>query len=195
MRGQSAERSYQSEAIRRVIVKKKFSLCAAVIGAACAAVPAWGQVATGGAYTLDQAVIANGGGGPSTAGNYGVTGTAGQAPIANSNGPQYAVRGGFWSQAPLAPTAALAGIGGRVVRDKEIGIKGVVVELSGGTLSSPRRTLTNNMGYFTFDDIEVGQSYFLTVTSKKYSFANGTRAFTLMDSVFDLVFVASWENP
>lgn len=152
------------------------------------------QVSSGGAYALDQVVIA-GGGGSSSGGAYAVDGTAGQAAIGNSNGPQYSMRGGFWVQAPLAPTAANARIDGRVVRDNGIGLKAVQVVLAGGRLTSPRIALTNNTGYFFFEDVEVGASYSVSVSSKKYGFADGTRVFTLMDSISDLEFQASWENP
>src|SRR5687768_14221420 len=75
------------------------------------------QVASGGNYTLNQAVVASGGGTSNDAGNnYKVEGTAGQ-PTAGTfdNVGTYSIRGGFWSPNPFAPTAAGANISGRVV--------------------------------------------------------------------------------
>jgi hypothetical protein len=155
---------------------------------------AYSQVAAGGSYTLEQTVIA-GGGGSSAGGSYKVEGTAGQSPIGNSNGPQYSLRGGFWVQAPFAPTAANASISGRVLRENGMGLRDIQVVLSGGTLTAPRTALTSSLGYFTFEEIEVGQSYMLSVSNKKYGFADGTRVFTLMDNLSDIVFEATWTNP
>ena len=152
------------------------------------------QVASAGAYTLDQVVIA-GGGGSSAGGSYAVDGTAGQSLLGSSNGPGYSLRGGFWVQAPLAPSAASATISGRVLRENGIGLKGVRVVLSGGTLTAPQTSLTSSLGYFTFEEIDVGRSYMLSVSSGKYGFAEGTRVFTLMDNLTDIVFEATWTNP
>jgi hypothetical protein len=151
------------------------------------------QVASGGSYTLEQTVVPAGGG-SSAGASYGVDGTIGQSPIGNSTGPQYSVRGGFWVQAPFAPTAANASISGRVIRENGLGLKGVQVVLIGGTLTAPQTAITGSLGYFTFEEVQVGQSYVLSVSNKKYGFAEGTRVFTLTDNLSDIVFEATWVN-
>lgn len=156
-------------------------------------VSAFGQIATGGSYSLDQAVIATGGGN-SAAGNYAIEGTAGQSAAGtNGTGGAYALRGGFWN--PLAgPTAANVTISGRVLRDDGLGIRNIRVTINGNSLTSPRTALTSSMGYFTFEDIEVGQSYVITVSSKRYGFAQPSRIISVTESIADLLFSASWQN-
>src|SRR5438445_2377704 len=74
----------------------------------------YAQVATGGQFTLDQSVIASGGG-TSSSGAFTVEGTAGQ-PVAGqkaSNSP-FSVHAGFWNGEPLGPSAASVTVRGRV---------------------------------------------------------------------------------
>lgn len=89
-------------------------------------------------------------------------------------------------------TAANAQIGGRVMTPGGRGIYNAVVVLSGGNLPAPRTYRTNPFGYYTFDDIPVGQTYILSVGgSKSYTFANPTRVITLQDSITDVNFVSN----
>ena len=151
------------------------------------------QIATGGSYSLDQSVIANGGGN-SAGGNYAVNGTAGQAAAGtNGTGGAYAVRGGFW-QPLVGPTAASVSISGRVLTDSGLGIRNVRVTINGNSLTSPRTALTSSMGYFTFDDIEAGQTYVISIASKRYGFAQPSQIISVTDSVTDLIFTSSWQN-
>ena len=151
------------------------------------------QIATGGSYTLNQAVIANGGGN-SAGGFYAVEGTSGQSAAGtNATGAPYALRGGFWN--PLAgPTAANVSISGRVLREDGLGIRNVRITITGGSLTSPRMALTSSFGHFTFDDIEAGQSYVVSVVSKRYGFAQSSQIINAVDNVNDLVFTSSWQN-
>lgn len=151
------------------------------------------QIATGAAYALEQAVIANGAGN-SGAGSYAVEGTAGQAAAgANPAGGAYAMRGGFWNPL-LGPSAASVSVSGRVLREDGLGIRNVRVTINGNSLTSPRTALTSSFGYFTFEDIEAGQSYVITVVSKRYGFANPNQLISVTDSITDLIFAASWQN-
>ena len=151
------------------------------------------QIATGGIYALEQSVIANGGG-PSSGGFYVVEGTSGQSAAgAKGTGGTYALHGGFWNPLP-GPTAANVSVSGRVLREDGLGIRNVSVVMSGGSLTSPRTALTTSLGYFTFDDIEVGQTYVISVVSKRYGFAQPSRLIMVTDSITDLIFAASWQN-
>lgn len=154
------------------------------------------QVATGGAYTLDRAVIAAGGGTSADGGNlYKVEGTAGQSTRGSvSNTGAYSIRGGFWSADPLIPSAANASIGGRVVDAGGAGLRNITVTLSGGNLLTPRTTLTSSFGYFTLDDVLAGETYILSVENKKYSFQQPTQVVLLMDNISDIIFQAAWGN-
>ena len=154
------------------------------------------QPSSGGQFSLQQTVIAGGGGESRDAVNvYKIEGTAGQDAAGTSSGsPFLAALGGFWAPTALAPTAANATISGRVtgLRGEPLRLAEVVV--SGGTLTAPRVARTNQFGTFHLENLEVGQTYVISVAHRRYGFAQSSYVLTLMDSVADLVFQASWEN-
>lgn len=154
------------------------------------------QVATGGGYTLNKAVIANGGGQSTDPVNnqYRVNGTAGQ-PAAGYGltSPRFGVNGGFWNLVQ-APTAANASIIGRVLAPNGAGVRNVSVVIEGGSLTTPQQTLTTSFGYFTFDGLEPGEVYVISVGSKRFGFANPTQTIMLTGNIIDLVFQAGWQN-
>lgn len=154
------------------------------------------QISTGGSYTLNQTVIANGGGTSSDAGNtYQVEGTSGQSAAGtNSTGGTYTTRGGFWAGTLMSPTAANATVSGRVRGIAGEGLRNVTVILEGGTLFTPRRTRTNAFGGFTFEDVPVGQVYIISVQNKKYGFQQESQVISVLDNVADIIFQANWEN-
>jgi hypothetical protein len=152
------------------------------------------QQSSGGDYSIEQSVIASGGGTSSDAGNnFSLSGTVGQsiagAPL---SGGDFSMRSGFWQPAPLAPTAAPTRIRGRVLDMSNNPIKNVYVSLSGGSLTAPRVVRTNNFGNFTFDNVESGQFYIISVSHGKYGFSQNTQAFSLMDELTNVVFRADW---
>jgi hypothetical protein len=63
------------------------------------------------------------------------------------------------------------------------------VALSGGALTQPVRVTTNHFGYFVFDEVEVGNSYIISVDSKRYTFKNPTRVFNLEGDLRGIDFV------
>ena len=154
------------------------------------------QVAQGGSYTLNQAVVASGGGASLDTGGglYSLTGTIGQTATGTSETTPYSVSGGFWTPTPFAPTAAGATLSGRVVTLEGAGIRNVIVMLTGGNLMTPRTTRTGSFGSFNFDNVPVGQVYIVSVVSKKYGFSQDSQVFSVLDNVGDIVFQASWEN-
>jgi len=157
----------------------------------------WGQVASGGSYTLNQAVIAGGGGtsNDTVNNNYKLEGTIGQpAAGISALGGTYGARSGFWAANPLAPTAAGATIGGRVLGLRGESLQNVTVTLSGGTLLVPRTAHSSSFGYFKFEDVEVGQIYILTISSRRYGFGQNPRIISLLDNVTDVILQAEWEN-
>jgi hypothetical protein len=177
-------------------MKRTRLLCIALLLVGLWATGAAAQVASGGTYTLDQAVVANGGGTSSDTVNnlYTIEGTAGQSAAGyNMGNGRYGINSGFWTVV-LAPTATNATITGRVMSVNGLGVRNVTVTLSGGSLTSPRTVLTSGFGYFTFDQIEPGQIYVVSVTSKRYGFANPTQTISVFGDVADIVFQASWQN-
>lgn len=174
---------------------KIFSLSGLVLALTAISISA--QVSSGGSYTLNQTVVAGGGGTSNDAvnNNYKIEGTGGQPSAGTqSMGGTYTTRGGFWSPNPFAPTAAGASISGNVIGIEGVGIRNVIVTLTGGTLIVPRTTRTNTFGNFTFEDIEVGQTYVIRVQSKKYGFPQDSQVFTLLDNISDISFQSTWEN-
>lgn len=140
------------------------------------------QAQTGGTFDLSHSVIASGGGSNSTSGTFNVSGTAGQ-PVAGtgSAGAQYNLRGGFWFQ-NLTPTAASVSISGQVATFNGSGIRNVRVALTAPN-GSIRTTFTSSFGYYAFDDVEVGQTYILEVTSRRFSFPEPTRIVVLLEDL------------
>jgi len=87
----------------------------------------------------------------------------------------------------LVPTAAGVSVGGRVVTADGTGVSKARVLLTDQN-GTTRFVLTNNFGYFTFIDVEAGETYVVTVTSKRYSFAG--QVVNVTDNVADLNFTA-----
>lgn len=104
---------------------------------------------------------------------------------------------GLTSLSPFAvafapTTAANTAISGRVISGKS-GLGNVNVTLSGGTLTEPLAVKTNSFGNYRFDNLPTGETYILTVSAKKHTFAMTTRTVNLNDEVMDADFAA--ENP
>jgi hypothetical protein len=153
------------------------------------AIIAEAQIAGGGNYTLDKAVIA-GGGGTSTNGQITVEGTSGQAIAGTSStAPGLSVRSGFWAVQPLAPTAASVSLSGRVTNASGNGISNVYVTLTqaDGTIRTAR---TASFGYFKFDEVLTGQIVIINVQAKRFTFAQPTLILNVADNLTELNFVA-----
>lgn len=67
------------------------------------------------------------------------------------------------------PTAAMASVSGRVLNPEGIGLVNAKVILT-DSVGNSRVVTTSSLGYYKFDEVEVGQSYILSVTSKRYLF-------------------------
>ena len=148
------------------------------------AMPADSQ--SGGGFLLTETVIA-GGGEQSTADGFTLDATIGQP---GSGGPltagRFVVTSGFWNYAPLAPTAAGVTISGRIVTAEEQGIPDarVFLQTQQGEIFVARSA---SFGYYIFEDIVAGQSVFVTVEHKLFTFPPQT--VTVLDSVTGLDFV------
>ena len=89
------------------------------------------------------------------------------------------------------PTAASATISGRVLISAGRGLSGANVRLTdqNGNIKTVR---TNSFGYYRFEDIEVGQTYIIGVSSKRYQFTD--QAVSLLNSLANIDFIAQ-EQP
>lgn len=142
---------------------------------------------TGGQFEIKQSVAAAGGA-QSANGNFLTNGTIGQAIAGtNSAGGNFVVSSGFWTPS-FVPTAATTTISGRV-RTATEGIRGAVVTLTDAS-GVARQTQTGAFGYFRFENVAVGETYIVTVHSKRFAFSEPTRVISVFETITDLDFIA-----
>jgi subtilisin-like proprotein convertase family protein len=99
---------------------------------------------------------------------------------------------GGWTLVIEAITLSSAGadVSGQVVSASGRGISGVMLDLTGGPLTEPRYVRTNPFGYYTFAGVPTGHAYVVTVSSKRYLFANPSQVITVDDNIEGLDFIA-----
>jgi len=148
------------------------------------------QVASGGAFTLEQSVLPSGGGLTNDIVNnvYTANGTVGQPAVGTqSSGPSYSFRSGFWTSSPLGPTAAAVSVGGKVITANGAGIRNIRVTLTGAN-GQNRTTITGSFGYFRFDEVTAGETYVLTAVGKRFEFV--PQIITVSDDIVDISIAA-----
>ncbi len=87
----------------------------------------------------------------------------------------------------LAPTAASVSVSGRVLTGNGRGLMNATVtmtDMNGNT----RTARTGSRGYFRFNEVEAGQTYVVSVSSKRYSFA--PQVISVMEDLTELNFTA-----
>lgn len=148
---------------------------------------------TGGTYTINQSVIASGGQN-SAGGSYTVAGTVGQSTAGTSStSGNYAVRGGFWTFDALAPSAAEVSVGGRVRTSNGIGIRNARVTLTASN-GAIQTAVTSSFGYYRFENIPVGETCVISVSSKRFTFAQSTVVRSIFEEISDLDFIADFNE-
>lgn len=95
-----------------------------------------------------------------------------------------------WSAGIAAPSAASATISGRVTRPNGQGIPNAIVSLTGAGAGDRKFAITNGFGYYTFEDVQVGEVYILSVASKRYTFSPPSIAVTVLQDVTGANFVS-----
>lgn len=90
----------------------------------------------------------------------------------------------------LPPSSAPASVGGRVQNSGGNGIGGVSVSLIRVSDGEIWHALSNTFGYFSFQQIPTGQTYIVSVNSKRHSFPVNTLTIALTDDITDIVFAA-----
>ena len=90
--------------------------------------------------------------------------------------------------AVTAPTAANVRVTGRTITADGRGIRDAIISLTGPN-SPPIFARTNALGYFNFDSVMAGETYVLTMSSKRYTFA--PRTVTVSDEITDLELIAN----
>jgi WD40-like Beta Propeller Repeat len=117
------------------------------------------------------------------------SGTISFAPVSNdliASGTNVDFVGGI---SPAAPTAADVSVGGRVLSGKR-GISNVRLTLTDST-GETRYATTNSFGFYRFGEVAAGQTYVLTVNSKRYSFSQPTRIINVSEDAADENFIAN----
>lgn len=169
-------------------MKTKFYLHSAIIF--CLAAGAAAQ--SGGQFTIEKSVIA-GGGQSSTGGQFSVGSTNGQT-VAGQRAANtlISLHAGFWNPDQFVPTAAQATVGGRITIISGGGVRNVRVTMTDAGGES-RTALSSTFGYFRFTDVPAGETYVITVTSKRYSFGESSQIRTIVEDTDDINFVADGE--
>lgn len=91
----------------------------------------------------------------------------------------------------LAPSAADAPISGRVITADGAGISQATLTLTSVESGDTKSAVTNSFGYF-YLEAEVGSVYTLSISHKRYFFADNVRTFSLLDEITDIEFVQSF---
>lgn len=93
-----------------------------------------------------------------------------------------------FSLTPQITTAASVTIGGRALTVSGRGIPNTIVTLT-DSQGQTRTVLTSSFGYFRFTDVAAGETYSISVFSKKYAFAEPNRIISPLDNLEDLQFI------
>ena len=95
------------------------------------------------------------------------------ATLGYSVAERIAMRGRFAAAGftmPAAPTAAGVTINGRVLTSDGRGLRNAIVSITDAA-GNTRTALSSSLGYYRFDDVDSGQSYVVSVASKRFAFA------------------------
>ncbi|MEO7538588.1 MAG: hypothetical protein ABIV21_01040, partial [Pyrinomonadaceae bacterium] len=71
-----------------------------------------------------------------------------------------------------------------------LGIRNADMILTGNSLTEPLRVTTSSFGYFLFEGLQTGETYVVTVNSRRFTFQAPSRVVSLVDNIADLDFVA-----
>jgi hypothetical protein len=102
---------------------------------------------------------------------------------------------GGWGLEFVDPTAAQASISGRVMTSDGVAIRNAEMVLTGNSLETPLRVSTSSFGYFTFSNLAIGETYVLTVNSRRFTFQEPIRVISLTDNALDVDFIADPLSP
>lgn len=118
---------------------------------------------------------------------FGYTFDGGNLTAENQQGTSHLV---FCYEQDVTPTAASIAISGRVTTREGRGITNAIVRLTDNTGNS-RYVFTGRTGGYLFEDVESGQTYIISVSSRRFSFDNAAQIITPTDNLSDFDFVAT----
>ena len=90
----------------------------------------------------------------------------------------------------FVPVAADVTVSGRALTAEGRAVSRARILLTDSRTGAARSTLTNQFGYYRFDNVRVGESYLIAIEAKKYNFPSANRVITVFDEITDLDFVA-----
>jgi hypothetical protein len=90
----------------------------------------------------------------------------------------------------MVPVVTNVSLTGRILTAGGAGIRNSLVTVSGGDLPSPITVQTGSFGYYQFQGLHSGQTYTVTVVTRRYVLAQPVRMITLAGNVSDFDFVA-----
>jgi hypothetical protein len=96
---------------------------------------------------------------------------------------------GGWGLQFIAPTAASVTVSGQV-RSGKAPVSNTTVMISGGNMTQPKVVKTNSFGNYTFDGLTAGQTYVVTVVSKRYNFPQSSIVLSVDDNIANADFEA-----
>lgn len=88
-------------------------------------------------------------------------------------------------------TAASASVSGRVLTQNGAGLRNAVVTMTNAQ-GIVKRTISSSMGYYSFDEIQTGQTYIIEVASKRFQFT--PRALTVDGDITNWDLIADAGN-
>jgi hypothetical protein len=95
------------------------------------------------------------------------------------------VTGGFWGGGSSAPVTQFVTVSGQVFTSGGAGLRNARVTITDGALIN-RSVLTSSLGFFSFDSVETGRTYTITVGSKRFRYQ--PQNFMLSGALTNLVF-------
>jgi uncharacterized repeat protein (TIGR02543 family) len=96
-----------------------------------------------------------------------------------------------WTGAVAGPTAGLATLSGHVTSSDGRGVRNAVVTVGSNILPARRAAITGPFGYYRIDNLQVGETYVVTVQSKRFTFKVPSRVISLADNLTDVDFVGN----
>lgn len=143
---------------------------------------------SGGDFAIKKGGITSGGGVAADSPNspfavYGLIGQPVAGPAARNGA--IGVSSGMLSGNVL-PTAAGVSVSGRVMTPEGRGLLNAVITITGPD-GATRNTMTSGRGNFQFNDVAVGETYVISVRSRRFSFT--PQAISITDNLMGIDFV------
>jgi hypothetical protein len=95
--------------------------------------------------------------------------------------------------APLAPTAATVPISGYVTSTLGRGISGIQLSLT-DSQGNTRTVTSTSGGYYRFEDVQVGETYILSASGKRFTFSQSVQVLNVNEETSEVNFIANSEK-